>query len=137
MYEVTGTPLSARQALRPPPYTALMIGLRAPRELLYRWINQRARTMLQRGLQAETARLLAAGVSPDSRALEGIGYGEMVQVLEGKLSREAAVDQMARLTRRYARRQLIWFAADPRVRWFDVTKTEPAELERYLRVALS
>jgi len=137
VYEITGMPLSARQALRPPPYTALIIGLRAPRELLYRWITQRVHAMVDGGLQAETARLLAAGVSPKYRALEGIGYAEMVQVLEGKLSLDAAIERIARMTRRYARRQLTWFRADPRVRWFDVTKTDPVELAHYVRQALS
>ncbi len=137
VFEVSGVPLSARQTTTPPPYTPILVGLTAPRQLLYRWIGARVQEMVERGLLAETARLLAAGAAPTSHALEGIGYAEMAQVIAGQLSLAAAVDRIARATRRYAKRQLTWFRTDPRVRWFDASTTGPDSVEAYLRHALS
>jgi tRNA dimethylallyltransferase len=137
VFELSGAPLSAQQTTTPPPHKAVVVGLTAPRERLHQWIQERAPTMVARGLLQETARLRAAGLSPQSRALEGIGYAEMVAVLDGKMSLDAALAHMTGATRRYAKRQLTWFRADPATRWFDVTQTETAEIERFVRQTVS
>jgi tRNA dimethylallyltransferase len=137
VFETSGAPLSALQTITPPPFAALLIGLTAPRELLYRWINERVHLMVQRGLQAETTRLLAARISPRSPALEGIGYAEMALVTEGRLTVDAAIERMARATRRYAKRQWTWFRSDSRVRWFDARTVDLAAVEEFVREGLS
>jgi tRNA dimethylallyltransferase len=137
VFELSGAPLSAQQTTTPPPHKAVVVGLTAPRDRLHQWIEERVPTMLARGLLEETARLRAAGLPRHNRALEGIGYAEMVAVLEGEMSLDAALAHMTRATRRYAKRQLTWFRADPATRWFDVTETEIADIERFVRQAVS
>ncbi len=137
VFEMSGDPFSARQAVTPPPFSALLIGLTVRRELLYRWINERVRHMVASGLQTETARLLAAGYSPGSSALEGIGYAEMALVIQQRLALDTAIERMARVTRRYAKRQWTWFRSDPRVRWFDAQTVDVAAIEQFAREALS
>ena len=124
LFELTGTPASrlraeARAKARPLP--AVWVGLTRPRPELYRRINERVDRQVQQGLVEETRRLLAAGLSPRHTAMQALGYKEMALYLSGRLSFAHAVDLLKRATRHYARRQWIWFKADPRIRWFDLS----------------
>ena len=123
LFELTGQPLSrlqaqSRQQARPLP--TVWVGLTRPREVLYRRIEQRVERQLARGLVEETRRLLARGLGPGHTALQALGYKEMARYLRGELSFAQAVLLLKRSTRKYARRQWIWFKADPRIRWFDL-----------------
>jgi len=84
--------------------------------------------MLSQGLLEEVKKLLEMGFAPELKPLKAIGYRHMVAYLTGSLSWSEAVRQMKRDTRRYAKRQLTWFKADPEVRWF-----HPTDLERILK----
>lgn len=137
VFELSGAPLSVQQTTTPPPHKAVVVGLTAPRERLHQWIQERVPAMVARGLLEETARLRAMGLPVHSQALEGIGYAEMVAVMDGAMSLDEAQAHMTRATRRYAKRQLTWFRADPATRWFDVTQTEIADIERFVRQAVS
>jgi tRNA dimethylallyltransferase len=88
--------------------------------------------MLDAGLIDEVRGLLAAGCSPASSAMTSIGYREAVAHLRGELSLEQALQAMQRSTRRFAKRQLTWFRADPTIRWLD---GETAELDDLLAAA--
>ncbi|ACB60557.1 tRNA dimethylallyltransferase [Exiguobacterium sp. PvP048] len=77
------------------------------REQLYDRIDQRVDLMIEQGLVAEVDRLVAAGYR-DTKAMQAIGYKEIVPVLEGA-PLEPAVEQLKRNTRRFAKRQLTWF----------------------------
>jgi tRNA dimethylallyltransferase len=118
---VTGRPISELQAASPPPYRMLRIGLTRPRPALYARIDQRVDQMMQRGLLAETQRLLDAGYSPQLPALTGLGYRQMIQHLQGQLSYDEAVAAIKQRTRRFVRQQYTWFRPDdPRIVWFDL-----------------
>jgi tRNA dimethylallyltransferase len=103
-------------------YRATYVGLQMERPALYARIDARVESMLASGLLAEVERLLAAGYRHALTAAQAIGYKELVPVVEG----QARLDEAAE-TRRYAKRQLTWFRADPRVQWLDVTGLSPAE----------
>jgi len=85
------------------------IHLTAPREVLHRRLAARVDHMLAAGLVAEVQRQLDAGIAPDAAGLDGIGYREVVAMLNGQLSESALRDAILVSTRRYAKRQQTWF----------------------------
>jgi len=85
------------------------IHLTVPREVLHRRLGARVDQMLAGGLVAEVQRQLAAGIAPDAAGLDGIGYREVVAMLNGQLSESALRDAILVSTRRYAKRQDTWF----------------------------
>ena len=82
------------------------------RPALYARIDRRVDMMVEQGLFREVEGLLAAGLSPESTAMQAIGYKEAVRSLQGELSREEAVALIKQSSRRYAKRQLTWFNRD-------------------------
>lgn len=123
-YEATGRPMSELQRaarLNARPLPAVWVGLIRPREELYARIDRRVDDQIRRGLVEETRRLLAAGVEPGCTAMQALGYKEMADYLAGRVSFAAAVRRLKQATRHYARRQIIWFRPDPRIRWFDLS----------------
>ncbi len=100
------------------PLHTLKICLDVDRSELYRRINQRSLIMVEAGLAHETENLLAKGYSHNLKPMMSIGYRQMVGYLRGKISLEEAVGRIQRDTRRYAKRQLTWFRADPEYEWF-------------------
>ncbi len=98
---------------------ALKFCLQWDREQLYERINERTLRMFENGLIEETERLLKMGYSPELKAMGAIGYRHAVKFLEGTWSYETALEKMKRDTRRYAKRQITWFSADPEVKWID------------------
>jgi tRNA dimethylallyltransferase len=102
-------------------YETWWIGLEVQREELYRRIGERVDRMLADGLLAEVRALLDAGLRDALTASQAIGYKELVGVVEGESPLEDAAEAIKQATRRYAKRQLTWFRADPRVHWIDAT----------------
>ena len=121
-----------------------MIGLDRPRDVLYRRIDERARSMFEHGgLLDEVRSLRDAGYGPELRPMTGHGYAEAFRHLAGEWTLEQAIEVTARRTRQYAKRQLTWFRRDPRLIWIragDRPATHRAvvdEAERLVRAALS
>lgn len=122
VYELSGRPLSDWQrehAFADRPYRTLTIGLCPPRELLYRRIEERTLAMIEEGLVAETRALLGRGYAPDLKAMQTLGYREIIEYLQGGISLEEAIELIQRRTRRYAKRQLTWFRRDENLISFD------------------
>lgn len=104
-------------------YATRFLGLSMDREDLYQRIRDRVDTMIRDGLLDEVEALLDRGFREALTAAQAIGYKELVAVVEGDASLEVAAEQVKRASTRYAKRQLTWFRADPRVVWIDVTGT--------------
>src|SRR5687767_13805530 len=85
------------------------IHLTVPRELLQRRLAARVDGMLAAGFVEEVRGVLATGVAPDAPGLDGVGYREVVAMLNGGLSESALRDAILVSTRRYAKRQETWF----------------------------
>lgn len=85
------------------------IHLTLPREALHRRLEARVDRMLAAGLVAEVERVLATGVPADAPGLDGVGYREVVAMLQGRLPEVALRDAILAATRRYAKRQETWF----------------------------
>jgi tRNA dimethylallyltransferase len=112
---------AARFGTRRSIYDTVFVGLDMERSTLYERCDRRVDTMISRGLVGEVESLLAAGFRRALTAAQAIGYKELVPVVEEGADLEGAILAIKQATRRYAKRQLTWFRADKRIRWFDVT----------------
>ncbi|GAC1623975.1 MAG: tRNA (adenosine(37)-N6)-dimethylallyltransferase MiaA [Chloroflexota bacterium] len=115
--DALGAPVPASQPVQSLP--ALYIGLSQERHDLYRAADERVITQVESGLLDETRTILAMGYDPLSPALQGFGYREMVDHLQGEISLDQAIAQYQGATRRYIRRQMTWFGRDKRIHWRD------------------
>jgi tRNA dimethylallyltransferase len=131
IYMLTGQTMSWWQS-RPKDrllgYRWLKLGILWPRPLLYARIDQRVEEMFQLDLVAEV-RALMAGFPRNCQAFKAIGYRQVAGYLDGKWNLDQAIADTQRESRRYAKRQLTWFRADPEVRWLDATLGHEALLE--------
>ena len=127
VYKITGAPISSQNdVFEEGSFVFSLIGTSMERELLYERINQRVEKMLANGLWNEVERLLQSGVSPEAQSMKGIGYKELVPVVEGYLPLEEATDLLKRNTRRYAKRQWTWFRNET-VAWIDMTASNAVQ----------
>jgi len=108
---LTGYPLSWwQQAARTGgTITPFVVRLSVPRAVLHQRINARAADMVRRGAMEEVAALLADGAPLSGPGMDGIGVREAVDVLQGRLPKEAYAETVALATRQYAKRQDTWF----------------------------
>ncbi|MDO5568645.1 MAG: tRNA (adenosine(37)-N6)-dimethylallyltransferase MiaA [bacterium] len=100
-------------------YDFICIGLTTDRQVLYDKINTRVDEMMRKGLLAEVQCFYNRNllVKP---LINGIGYKELYSYLNGKISKDEAVNLIKRNTRRYAKRQYTWFKHQMDVTWFNV-----------------
>ena len=104
----------------PPPFDVKVIGLTLPRRELYRRIDDRVDSMIERGWVGEVRRLLEMGYGPGLPSMSGLGYGDLVRYVRGETDLESALDRIKFGTHRFARGQYSWFRpADDRIRWID------------------
>lgn len=116
-------------------YDYVMIGLSMEREQLYERINKRVDTMIEEGLIEEAKSLYRQGVI-DCQAVQAIGYKEIYEYIEGKLTKEEAIEKLKRNSRRYAKRQFTWFRNKSDAVWFDMTNAnfeqKVQEIEQFI-----
>lgn len=114
---ITGQPYSALRTgqQKQRPFNILKVGLNRPRPELYERINLRVDQMMAEGLLNEATPLFA---HRHLNALNTVGYKELYDHLEGKITLQQAVDLIKQDSRRYAKRQLTWFNRDPEIHWF-------------------
>ena len=123
VHALTGAPLSAAQTehgFRGARYGVVMVGLRRRRDDLHRRIDARVDAMLADGLVEEVEGLLRRGWGPDLPAMRAVGYRQLARALGGDIDLAEAVRLITRDTRRYAKRQMTWFGAEPEIRWIDL-----------------
>lgn len=119
-FELSGTPISEHneeQKAKESPYNFAYFVLNDHRELLYQRIEQRIDEMIREGLIEEVEGLRSRGFTKDMVSMQGLGYKEILDYLEGNLSLEEAVYILKRDTRHFAKRQLTWFRREPEVVW--------------------
>lgn len=109
-----------------PLYNTAIIGLTMDRELLYNRINQRVDLMMSQGLLDEVKDFYEKGLR-DCQSIQAIGYKELYDYFDGKISLEASVEILKQNSRRYAKRQLTWFRNKMNVEWFDMSASMEAE----------
>lgn len=123
-YHQTGTRISEHneeQRKRPSPYQFLYFVLNDDRQALYTRIDQRIDQMLEAGLVTEVRMLKDMGCTRDMVSMQGLGYKEILDYLEGRCTLDDAIYILKRDTRHFAKRQLTWFRREPDVIWLNRT----------------
>jgi tRNA dimethylallyltransferase len=100
-------------------YRALKLGLRPDRTALYERLDVRCRSMFECGLLQEGRHILELPFSPTVKPFESHGYKQALQIIQGELSVEQAIELAQRNTRRYAKRQITWFRQESSIEWLD------------------
>ena len=134
VYRVTGRSFSSFMPRREYVQPTLQIGLNGDRADLHTRLHQRVVRMEERGLLAEVEHLETLGLRQGKTAHAAIGYREFLRVLDarragtaGDYTVEEAIEDTVTATRQFARRQITWFRADPRVTWLDWADEQAAE----------
>ncbi len=109
-------------------FETLFIGLNADRELVYSRINQRVNLMVQDGLILEAKEMLA---HKHLNALQTVGYRELFDYFDGITSKEEAIEEIKKNTRRFAKRQGTWFRKNEKINWFDY-QTDISEIINFI-----
>lgn len=139
-FKQTGTRISehnAREREKESPYAFCYFVLNDDRTKLYARIDQRIDEMVKEGLVSEVQKLKEQGATRDMVSMQGLGYKEILDYLDGRTSLEEAIYILKRDTRHFAKRQLTWFKRERNVSWihkdayqYDETKILHAMLEQ-------
>lgn len=102
-------------------YDYKVFALNMEREKLYERINKRVDIMIEQGLIQEVENLCSK-YTEFPTAMQGLGYKEVVEYLQGKISKQEMIEKIKIETRRYAKRQLTWFRKNKQTIWLEATK---------------
>lgn len=117
----TGSKFSTLRSKSPPENKFWIIGLNSPRPKLYANVDQRIDEMFGNGLIEEVRHLLSLGYDATLPSMSAIGYREVAQFLQGKITLEEVKVLMRRNTRKFIRRQANWFKPeDSSIHWYSV-----------------
>jgi tRNA dimethylallyltransferase len=119
VHQLTGRPFSSFMPQREYFQPAIQIGLAVDREVLRERLALRVHKMVDDGLLDEVRLLDAAGLRRGKTAPRALGYAQFLTVLDGEATVGQAAEETIVATRQFARRQLTWFRADPRINWLD------------------
>lgn len=129
-YRQTGQPISEHneaERAKESPYDFCYFVLNDDREALYERIERRVDQMLTEGLLDEVQSLKEKGYTKDMVSMQGLGYKEILDYLNGECSLEEAIYVLKRDTRHFAKRQLTWFRRERDVIWIDKQDFEHCE----------
>ena len=138
-FEMTGEKLSEhnkRERERRSPFDFAYFVLTMDRKKLYERIDKRVDLMFDMGLVDEVKALMAKGYDKSLVSMQGIGYKEVIDYLNGKTSLEECIDIIKRDTRHFAKRQLTWFKREKVVTYIDKDEFDAEDkcLKEMLRV---
>ena len=97
-------------------FVSIIVGLNGDRQKIYDRINYRVDLMMEKGLLDEAKKLHP---QKSLNALQTVGYKELFLFFDGKITKEYAVEEIKKNTRRFAKRQLTWFKKNTNITWFD------------------
>jgi tRNA dimethylallyltransferase len=121
---------SSKQVKIPPPFKQLLIGLTTSREELYRRIDERVDKMISSGLVEEVQTLIDKGYPPELPSMSGIGYRQIGNFLEGKITLETAIQQIKNESHRLVRQQYNWFPLkNDKINWFNIKVESYTEIQ--------
>lgn len=123
VYSVTGIPISEfhrSMGRTEPEYGLRLFGLSMSRDTLYKRIELRIDEQMATGLVEEVAALVRRGCDDRLPSMRALGYRQIARYLRGEYDLPTCVDLFKRDTRRFAKRQLTWFRAQPDICWIDV-----------------
>ncbi|MDQ1146639.1 tRNA dimethylallyltransferase [Bacillus sp. SORGH_AS 510] len=122
IYHLTGKTMQEYQSHQQPDllYNTAIVGLTMDRDQLYERINLRVDMMMDEGLLAEVKSLHQQGLH-ECQSIQAIGYKEIYEYIDGKVTLDEAVENLKQNSRRYAKRQLTWFRNKMQVEWFEMS----------------
>ncbi|GAB2899343.1 tRNA (adenosine(37)-N6)-dimethylallyltransferase MiaA [Neomicrococcus lactis] len=120
VFQLTGRPFTSFMPQREYLRDTVQIGLDMDRAALHERLALRVHRMAEAGLLDEVERLGKQGLRDGKTASRAIGYQQFLSVLDGEMSVDAAIESTIVATRQFARRQVTWFKADPRVTWLNL-----------------
>lgn len=123
VYYITGKPISEQQGECPPLYPILQIGLECTSEQLHKRIEIRTNQMIEQGL-VEEVEYLSKKYGSDLSLLDTLGYAEVKQFLQNRISLMEAKELTILHTRQFAKRQRTWFRSYPEIEWFDINSND-------------
>ena len=131
----TGKPYSSflNQQKKERNFIPIIIGLESNREEMYQRINKRVDLMVSEGLIEEAKNLFE---HKNLNALQTVGYRELFEYFEGKITLEFAIEEIKKNTRRFAKRQMTWFKKTENVQWFDY-KTDLPTIINHIKTSFS
>lgn len=106
------------------PYRFVIIGLNMDRKKLYNRIDTRVDSMIEAGLVKEVEGLLNRGYKKELTSMQGLGYKQIINYLEGNYTLDTAIEEIKKLTRRYAKRQLTWFRQTEGIDWINLDEID-------------
>ena len=109
IYELTGKTKSSQSVKMESPYDYKIIFLNDDRAVLYDRINKRVDQMFDEGLESEVLGLIKSGLTRDNQSMQGIGYREFFDYVDGLVSHKQLVENIKKDSRNYAKRQITWF----------------------------
>ena len=117
--EITGKPFTANLPREGATYypDAMQFGLVMDRDDLKERIDKRVDLMWEAGFVDEVRSLMDEGITSGKTARAALGYSQIIEFLEGRISESEAREETKRATRAYARRQETWFSRDERIKW--------------------
>lgn len=121
-HEKTGKKISEhneKERRKESPYNFAYFVLNDDRANIYERIDTRVDKMIEAGLIEEVTRLKEMGYTKDMVSMQGLGYKEMLDYLDGNLTLDEAVYILKRDTRHFAKRQLTWFRREKEVLWLE------------------
>ena len=138
-YKQTGEPISRhneQERQKESPYAFAYFVLNDKRDRLYQRIDARIDEMLLEGLVAEVEKLKEKGCHRGMVSMQGLGYKEILEYLDGECTLEEAIYKLKRDTRHFAKRQITWFKRERDVIWVDKDTFEYDE-EKILQYMLA
>lgn len=127
VHALTGRPFSSFMPEREYVSPTVQIGLNGDRAQLHQRLETRVHTMVEAGLLDEVKALIPEGLREGRTAHKALGYQQFLRVLDGESTVEQASEETIVATRQFARRQLTWFRADPRIKWLDWSQKDLGE----------
>lgn len=129
VYYLTGKSISQlqKEKHKTPEFETLIFGLKWERQKLYERINRRVDQMIKAGLIDEVQNILKKFGRDVNVALQTVGYKEVIELLNGKISYDDMIELIKRNTRRYAKRQLTWFRKDKNIQWIEIQSEDEFE----------
>lgn len=113
-------------------YDYKVFAINIDREKLYERINKRVDLMIEQGLIEEVENLLKK-YTEFPTAMQGLGYKEVVEYLEGKTTKEEMIEKIKMETRRYAKRQITWFKKNKQTIWLNGLEDREKNLETIMK----
>ncbi|MBQ7502264.1 tRNA (adenosine(37)-N6)-dimethylallyltransferase MiaA [bacterium] len=131
--EQTGRSFTELSRCTPPPFEVLKLGLHWERQALFARIDLRLKEMMAQGWPEEAERLYREGFAEDLRCLRILGYPELLDAIEGKITLPEAEELIRLATHRFAKRQQTWFKKEPELHTLSAGEEAYSEACRLIR----